>query len=94
MHTPGNWHYDSDELKGDPLHRVRYRVVTQGKTITQCYYNSDDPHAEDDAKLISAAPDLLAALQTIANLPDEIACISVKHVANTAIAKAKSGASA
>lgn len=59
--TPGPWHWDSDPIKGDPLGRVRYRVVTIGKTITQCYYSSSDENAEHDARLIAAAPDLLEA---------------------------------
>ncbi len=53
--TPGPWTWDSDPIKGDPLGRVRYRVVTIGKTITQCYYSSDDEHAKDDTRLIADA---------------------------------------
>jgi hypothetical protein len=64
-HTPSPWHWDSDPIKGDPLGRVRYRVTTTGKTITQCYYNSSDAQAEWDARLIAAAPDLLDALQAL-----------------------------
>lgn len=61
-HTPGPWHWDSDPIKGDPLNRVRYRVVAEGRTITQCYYTSDETgQAEADARLIAAAPDLLRA---------------------------------
>lgn len=56
MHTPGPWHWDSDPIKGDPLGRIRYRVTTTGKTITQCYYSSSDECAEYDARLIAAAP--------------------------------------
>lgn len=46
--------------------RVRYRVTTTGKTITQIYYSSFEgwpTNADADARLISAAPDLLVALQ-------------------------------
>ena len=57
-YTPGPWHWDSDPIKGDPLGRVRYRVTAKGKTITQCYYAGDDPHAEYDARLIASAPTL------------------------------------
>lgn len=53
--TPGPWNWDSDQIKGDPLGRVRFRVVTSGKTITQCYYSSSDEHAKDDARLIAEA---------------------------------------
>jgi hypothetical protein len=64
-HTPGPWHWDSDPVKGDPFNRVRYRVVATGKTITQCYYSSSDEHAEADARLIAAAPELLASLREV-----------------------------
>lgn len=53
--TPGEWKWDSDPIKGDPLGRVRFRVVTMGKTITQCYYSSSDENAEADARLIADA---------------------------------------
>jgi hypothetical protein len=53
--TPGVWKWDSDPVKGDPLGRVRFRVVTMGKTITQCYYSSSDENAEADARLIADA---------------------------------------
>lgn len=53
--TPGVWKWDSDPVKGDPLGRVRFRVVTIGKTITQCYYSSSDENAEADARLIADA---------------------------------------
>lgn len=62
-HTPGPWHWDADPIKGDPLGRIRYRVVALGKTVTQCYYSSSDECAEHDARLIAAAPKLLAACQ-------------------------------
>jgi len=62
QHTPGPWYWDSDPIKGDPLDRVRYRVVATGKTVTQCYYSSGDEQAIHDARLIAAAPELLAAL--------------------------------
>ena len=64
-HTPGPWMWDSDPIKGDPLNRVRYRVVARGQTITQCYYSSSDEQAEHDARLIAAAPDLLEALRAL-----------------------------
>jgi hypothetical protein len=64
-HTPGPWMWDSDPVKGDPLNRVRFRVVSRGKTVTQCYYSSSDEQAEHDARLIAAAPELLEALQAL-----------------------------
>ena len=53
--TPGRWMWDSDPIKGDPLNRVRFRVVARGRTITQCYYSSGDDMAEKDAAYIAAA---------------------------------------
>lgn len=67
-HTPGPWHWDSDVVKDDPTHRVRYRVCARGKTVTQIYHSSFEGGptcAEADAKLIASAPDLLEALQRI-----------------------------
>ena len=55
--------WDSDPIEGDPLNRVRFRVVARGKTVTQCYYSSSDEQAEFDARLIAAAPDLAAAVR-------------------------------
>ncbi len=67
--TPGPWMWDSDPIKGDPLNRVRFRVVARGRTVTQCYYSSGDEQAEPDARLIAAAcnaaPSLLAELDAL-----------------------------
>jgi hypothetical protein len=53
--TPGPWMWDSDPIKGDPLDRVRFRVVARGRTITQCYYSSGDDIAQKEAAYIAAA---------------------------------------
>lgn len=73
-HTPGPWHWESDAVKGDPMGRVRYQVTALGKTVTRVYYSSYEggpTNAEADARLIAAAPDLLEALQSIAECCDE-----------------------
>jgi hypothetical protein len=64
-HTPGPWHWDSDVMfsTSDNVKHVRWRVCTMGKTITQVYRN--DEHAEADARLIAAAPQLLEALTDV-----------------------------
>jgi hypothetical protein len=48
---------------------VRYRVCALGKTVTQVYYSSFEggpTNAEDDARLIAAAPDLLQSVRELA----------------------------
>lgn len=57
--TPGPWHHDSDPIKNDPLHRVRFRVTAKGRTITETYYSSAQPGApftsgEADNRFIAA----------------------------------------
>lgn len=79
-HTPGPWMCDSDPIKGDPLNRVRYRVVARGKTITQCYYSSSDEQAEHDARLIAAAPDLLEALVGMLSIINDSNGVSGYHL--------------
>lgn len=89
-HTPGPWYWDSDPIKGDPLGRVRYRVVATGKTITQCYYSSSDEKSEHDARLISAAPDLLEAVRrllAVGSVSSDVQAEVAKQ-ARAAIAKA------
>jgi hypothetical protein len=71
-HTPAPWYWDSDPIKGDPLGRVRFRVVARGKTITQCYYSSGDEQSEWDARLIAAAPNLKFQLLAAANYVDAL----------------------
>lgn len=103
-YTSGPWHWDSDPVKNDPTGRVRYRVTAVGKTITQVYYSSHEggpTNAEDDAKLIAAAPDLLAMLEEIVaadeaamkeleliGIPTDKMC-ALTNKSRAAIAKAK-----
>jgi hypothetical protein len=66
--TPGPWHHDSDPIKNDPLHRVRFRVTAKGRTITETYYSSAQPGApftsgEADNRFIAAcSPENIASL--------------------------------
>jgi hypothetical protein len=56
--TPGPWHWDSDEVKNDPIGRTRYQVVCLGQTITRMYQSSFEggpTKAEADAAFIAAA---------------------------------------
>lgn len=89
-HTPGPWHWESDPVKGDPTGRVRYQVTTIGKTIAQLYYSSysgGPTNAEADARLIAAAPDLLAALIGVVRVADR--STDEFDAARAAIAKAE-----
>lgn len=88
-HTPGPWHWDSDPIKGDPLNRLRYRVTAIGRTITQCYYSSEEGgQAEADARLIAAAPALLAVYESVLDIhgdpkdhePECPTCCAVRDV--------------
>jgi hypothetical protein len=71
--TPGPWMWDSDPIKGDPLDRVRFRVVATGRTITRCYYSSSDNMAQKEAEWIAAAnpTNILALLDEIDKLKEE-----------------------
>jgi len=62
--TPGEWHWDSDPLKGDSLNRSRARIVTIGKTITQAYYVDDS--GQHDAAYIAALHNAFPALLALA----------------------------
>ena len=89
-HTPGPWHWEADEVKGDPTGRVRYQVTARGKTVTRVYYSSYEggpTTAPADARLIAAAPDLLEALR---DMVSDRECLSAATIAfaKAAIAKA------
>ena len=66
--TPGKWMRDGVDVKDDPFNRVRYAVVTRGKTIARIAYSSYEggpTNAAEDATYIAAlhnaAPELFAA---------------------------------
>lgn len=67
-HTPGPWllekteqtHYD--RLSGQPSTFVTLRI-TSGKAFVAQTLRECNPNAEADARLIAAAPELLAQLQ-------------------------------
>jgi len=60
-HTPGPWKFYDDSEDGKTN---RIEIVAVGKTVAQIYHSVP---AEDlpNARLIAAAPDLLAALHAI-----------------------------
>lgn len=61
-HTPGPWEYDG------PPHNI---IVWSSPENRICFMTSDGP-TEANARLIAAAPDLLAALKTLSAVYDGI----------------------
>ncbi len=75
--TPGPWHWECDDVKGDPYNRKRYQVTAIGKTVTRIYYSSFEggpTNAEDDAKHI-AATNPSAILELIAAYREAVAAL-------------------
>ena len=96
-HTPGPWHvmYSNQHITSAGGLSVRRIMIHGGKpggihhqNVAQCL----NEQAEANARLIAAAPELLAALHSIADsdpdAPEFIACAMA--VARAAIAKVQS----
>lgn len=86
--TPGPWMWDSDPIKGDPLHRVRFRIVALGRTITQCYYSSGDEDAQPEAVHIATFNP-----KTAIELLDRLAALEAENAALKADAELTEAAS-
>jgi hypothetical protein len=90
-HTPGPWRYEpSIPEEGVNCWWIE-RVGRPARTIASV----DGPqgsHTEPDARLIAAAPDLLDALQRIAQYPvtraDELSIEGAREIARAALARA------
>jgi hypothetical protein len=80
-HTPGPWTFSADY--DERSHDYNWDVVSQDHAHYVCEVYSN----LGDARLIAAAPDLLAALEQIADLRASI--IAARTIATIAIAKAK-----
>ena len=88
-HTPGPW-----TILPNTPHFVRAMHPTEGMQPIATVYHFDGELA-DNARLIAAAPELLAALYSIATDPSAIysgANANIGDIARAAIAKAKGGA--
>lgn len=94
--TPGPWHHDSDPIKGDPLNRLRCRVVAMGRTIMQSYYSSggEDAQGESDNRFASLANPaailaLLAQVEAAPSVPAQtgIDLLAVADAARKRIAE-------
>jgi hypothetical protein len=64
-HTPGPWKYNS-KLSGSENHRGFYITANRGMTIGELHpLDPDGDEGKANARLISAAPDLLESLKAI-----------------------------
>jgi hypothetical protein len=98
-HTPGPWTYESDHTHRQfnirMLGREAQHICTVNNLPPHILANRDQSTAEANARLIAAAPDLLAALKCIATAEyfdgDSIVCDfeTLQGVARAAIAKAE-----
>ena len=86
-HTPGPWKFYDDSNDGKTN---RIEIVAIGKTVARIYHSVP---AEDlpNARLIAAAPDLLAALKAAVDLmeQEDFATLTLVPKFRAAIAKAE-----
>jgi hypothetical protein len=90
-HTPGPWHYEESPLK------TGWCVVTGNNYLADVHKHvgatADDARDEANARLIAAAPELLEALEVIANIANEPhherALTAILDIARNSSAKAK-----
>jgi hypothetical protein len=84
-HTPGPWRLDHPDydLIGDDFH-----VIDAGNAIRGAGFSIREFMSLDDARLICAAPDLLAAAKMAAN---GTGAPRIQDILNTAITKAEQG---
>ena len=89
-HTPGDWKSEYDFTRTSKHLKIK---TQDGGLIASVYLHMGQPEAEANAKLIAAAPDMLAAckgalaaLSQNATFPADIAC--AKNYLEMAINKA------
>jgi hypothetical protein len=66
QHTPGPWYIDCQNESA----AIGYRAIIDGDGYTVC---SPSPMGQANARLIAAAPDLLAALEVVREYMDHAA---------------------
>ena len=84
QHTPGPWYIDCQNESA----AIGYRAIVDGDGYTVC---SPSPMGQANARLIAAAPDLLAALRLCERALEERDAEAEEHAAKAAraaIAKA------
>lgn len=82
-YTPGPWAYVDHDYGHDSVYGGVSRLV--------CHVFGDDAQAVEDARLIAAAPELLAALQNAVDEVDGTFPFHFLEAARAAIAKATGG---
>ena len=101
-HTPGPW---TIQAIGQPTPRCGFAYMIRDNrncALAEVGHTdaiTDGLEAEDNARLIAAAPELLEALETILGeihddpfgFEDDLSCAIIRHAARTAIAKATEG---
>jgi hypothetical protein len=96
QHTPGPWIVDVAQDSDGTIHSVDVREAAYGLFVAAVEAHTDE-HADvmANARLIAAAPDLLAALRAIEAMPmtlqgDDWHCIQrMQQEASAAIARAE-----
>ena len=84
-HTPGPWFW-ADNVPDAPPH---YRMIVDADGATVC---DPSPIREADARLMAAAPELLAFAERVANLPEFGHYIALIDAARELIERATGGA--
>lgn len=85
QHTPGPWYIDCQNESAV----IGYRAIVDKNGYTVC---DPSPMGEANARLIAAAPTLLAALQSIAEIGPSLDFVGVREFALAAIAQATGAA--
>lgn len=93
-HTPGPWTYFPKRKYGE--HHVSVPIKDSGMRLALFPDGIDTENPVADARLIAAAPELLAACRELverhdANLPDGVQFTDLVAAARAAIAKATGG---
>ena len=83
QHTPGPWYIDCQNESA----AIGYRAIVDNEGYTIC---NPSPMGQADARLIAAAPDLLAALENmVSHFPHWAAQIDMKQIDRDAVGMAR-----
>jgi len=62
-HTPGPWSYEVEKVSGP--HLTQTNLFAHGDVIGRIYCDSERDNSQANARLIAAAPELLAQLKNV-----------------------------